>query len=285
MQPTTQTAIFRQEIDALPADDGHEIIDNFDADASLDTNILISMYCAYKSNYKEISADGLISVIKKHKGNLFTWSKSVKEVDGKQKHTYTVLFAGSDYFATKVFKLDEEKGTLARNYAENLIIFLNERDNETVSGNSTHQSITDMLREESSVHITGDYAAVITNWKRFVTSEFGYRIHPITKNRKFHAGIDIGVPIGTPIYAMADGTVLYVKKSTTGYGYHLVISHGGKMTTLYAHCSELLVSGGQAVKKGDVVAKVGSTGLSTGPHLHLEVMVGGMLQNPRRYLP
>ena len=94
----------------------------------------------------------------------------------------------------------------------------------------------------------------------------------------------MGVPLGTPVRAVKDGRVLFVRYKQTGYGYHLAIAHGGGLVPLYAHCSEILVTEGQEVKAGDVIAKSGSTGRSTGPHLHLEVIQGGVPQNPRNYL-
>lgn len=123
------------------------------------------------------------------------------------------------------------------------------------------------------------------NWRSMVTSEFGYRTDPFTGQRKGHSGLDIGAAKGTPIRAALDGTVLFVRYKTTGYGYHLAIDHGGSFITLYAHCSKVLVTEGQAIKAGDIIAQVGSTGRSTGPHLHFEVRVNGEVKNPRSYLP
>ncbi|MHB1392632.1 MAG: M23 family metallopeptidase [Clostridia bacterium] len=123
------------------------------------------------------------------------------------------------------------------------------------------------------------------NWRNMVTSEFGYRMDPFTRQPKGHSGLDIGAAKGTPIHAALDGTVLFVRYKTTGYGYHLAIDHGGGFITLYAHCSKILVTEGQTVKAGDIIAQVGSTGRSTGPHLHFEVRINGEMQNPRSYLP
>lgn len=123
------------------------------------------------------------------------------------------------------------------------------------------------------------------NWRSMVTSEFGYRTDPFTRQPKGHSGLDIGAAKGTPIRAALDGTVLFVRYKTTGYGYHLAIDHGGGFITLYAHCSKILVTEGQTVKAGDIIAQVGSTGRSTGPHLHFEVRINGEMQNPRNYLP
>ena len=123
------------------------------------------------------------------------------------------------------------------------------------------------------------------DWKSVVTSEFGYRVDPVTgKKGAFHAGIDIGYPSGTVISAVKEGTVTAANYYTSGYGYHVIIDHGNGYKTLYGHCSTLLVNVGDKVTKGQAVAKVGSTGKSTGPHLHLNVYVNGETQNPRNFI-
>ena len=123
------------------------------------------------------------------------------------------------------------------------------------------------------------------SWRSMVTSEFGYRKDPFTRKSAGHSGIDLGAPKGTPIRSALDGTVYVVRHSTTGYGYHVMVDHGGGFITLYAHCSKILVSEGQQVKAGDKIAEVGTTGRSTGNHLHFEIRIGGEKQNPRSYLP
>lgn len=123
------------------------------------------------------------------------------------------------------------------------------------------------------------------NWKSVVSSEFGRRRDPMTGKPKGHGGIDLAVPTGTEVRCAWDGAVQAVRYSKTGYGYHVIVSHGNGLVTLYAHCSKLLVKEGQQVKAGTVVALSGSTGKSTGPHLHFEVRVNGEQQNPRKYLP
>ena len=108
---------------------------------------------------------------------------------------------------------------------------------------------------------------------------FGMRFHPIFHEWRMHTGIDIGAPTGANILAANSGTVL-ITAFTTGYGNKIVIDHGGGYVTLYAHCSKILVKEGQAVKQGDVIGLVGSTGWSTGPHLHFEIMFEGERINP-----
>ncbi len=115
-------------------------------------------------------------------------------------------------------------------------------------------------------------------------SGWGYRIHPIYKIRKFHHGMDFTAPTGTEVYATADGTVDVVEKSRRGYGNKVVIDHGFGYKTLYAHLDGFnKLRKGQKVKRGDIIAYVGSTGLSTAPHLHYEVHMNGKKINPINY--
>lgn len=117
-----------------------------------------------------------------------------------------------------------------------------------------------------------------------VTSEFGYRIHPISNKQSFHTGIDIGASTGTDILCALSGTVSQAVHNDAGYGNYLVITHSDGVETMYAHCSKLLSDVGDTVDKGDVIAKVGSTGISTGSHLHFEIRVNSVRLNPRWYI-
>ena len=116
-----------------------------------------------------------------------------------------------------------------------------------------------------------------------VTSQFGHRTDPFKRTRTFHAGIDFGAPQGTPIHAVAGGKVILAEHKPA-YGNVVVIEHRPGYRTLYAHASKLLVRAGQAVKAGDTIAKVGSTGRSTGAHLHFEVHHSGQRVDPSLYL-
>ncbi|MFA0732232.1 MAG: hypothetical protein LKKZDAJK_003006 [Candidatus Fervidibacter sp.] len=112
-----------------------------------------------------------------------------------------------------------------------------------------------------------------------IVSGFGYRRHPILGGVRFHCGVDIAAPYGTPIRAAADGVVVFAGWRRA-YGNTVIIDHGNGLATLYAHCSELLVSEGVVVRQGQIIARVGSTGLATGPHLHFEVRHYGEPVNP-----
>ena len=119
-----------------------------------------------------------------------------------------------------------------------------------------------------------------------ITSTFGYRTDPITGATAFHSGLDIGASCGTPIKAAANGTVFQVVPvaASGGYGNMTIIKHGGNIATLYGHQSSIIVSPGQVVIIGQVIGYVGSTGKSTGCHLHWEVRVNGVPVDPAAYL-
>ena len=116
-----------------------------------------------------------------------------------------------------------------------------------------------------------------------VTSSFGWRVHPILHVKRFHTGIDIGVGYGTPIHAADSGTVIYATWMS-GYGNVIIVDHGSGISTLYAHQSSLAVGMGARVTRGQVIGYVGSTGFSTGPHLHFEVRLNGTPVDPLAYL-
>ena len=116
-----------------------------------------------------------------------------------------------------------------------------------------------------------------------MTSDYGMRTHPVLKRRMGHKGIDLAAPTGTPIYATADG---YVSKADwfSSYGKYVSIEHGARIQTRYAHMSRIVVEDGTWVEKGDLIGYVGSTGRSTGPHLHYEVRIDGEAVNPVPYM-
>jgi murein DD-endopeptidase MepM/ murein hydrolase activator NlpD len=152
---------------------------------------------------------------------------------------------------------------------------------------------TDAAREERSLRELQEYfddrqsllASTPSIWPShgWLTSEFGVRLDPVSAERRFHDGLDIASSIGELVMAPSDGTVVF-KGWEGGYGNVLVIDHGYGVKTRYGHLSQILVSLGQRVKRGARVAAVGNTGKSTGPHLHYEVRINGVPENPRKFI-
>ena len=131
-------------------------------------------------------------------------------------------------------------------------------------------------------YIGGELAWPVPGYTR-ITSKYSMRVHPITGQYKLHTGVDIGAPMGADFIAANDGIVIKAGINTA-YGNMVIIDHGGGISTLYAHGSEILVEVGQTVKRGDAILKVGSTGYSTGPHAHFEVRINGETTNPLPYI-
>lgn len=154
---------------------------------------------------------------------------------------------------------------------------LNDREDELLRQSREMDNIIKSLSKKTR-YIGGNMQWPVPG-RTNVVSGYGMRKHPILKKYKMHTGIDIDANKGDPIVAANNGTVI-IAKYQSGYGNTVVIDHGGGITTLYAHCSKLLVKVGDEVKAGQKIALVGSTGLSTGPHLHFEVRKDGKTRDP-----
>lgn len=203
--------------------------------------------------------------------------------------------------------LDTKKETLKQKEEsqQRTLITLNntklQRDNYVLNLTDQEKEIRNNIKEyeaeinsiESQINLItsgisgGDYAGGLFAWPvpgyKTITSPYGTRLHPILKTYRFHSGIDIGAPTGAYIIAANSGTVIE-SRWMGSYGNAVIIDHGGGYSTLYGHGSELIAKAGDKVKRGDVIMKVGSTGMSTGPHLHFEVRINGKTQNPMDYL-
>jgi murein DD-endopeptidase MepM/ murein hydrolase activator NlpD len=151
------------------------------------------------------------------------------------------------------------------------------------NANAIYAHFQTTLPTATLVGADGFYSPLGAGWESRVSSEFGYRICPF-HGRELHSGIDIAAPNGTQIHAALSGTVTKSYYSNS-YGNYTIIDHGNGVTTAYAHQSKRLVNVGDKVEANQVIGLVGSTGNSTGPHLHFEVRVDGELQNPRNFLP
>ena len=208
--------------------------------------------------------------------------KAHKELEAKKKEVETLqaeLKASKSTAVSQKSTIEDKKAEIAKSNEET------ERMIDELQADADAMTATIQNSGSSSTNsvYTGGELLWPTPSTSYITSPFGYRIHPIYGYRKFHTGIDIGAYSGSSIVAANSGTVI-LSGWNGGYGKCVVVDHGGGITTLYAHCSSLLVGYGQKVSRGDTIARVGSTGNSTGPHLHFEVRLNGVYKNPMNYV-
>ena len=148
----------------------------------------------------------------------------------------------------------------------------------TTKRKSTNTKVAAVSSEIGNARVSSLGVSFINPTSGIISSRYGRRWD------RSHNGIDVAASTGTPIYAAAGGTITYSGYNSGGYGYLIKMSHGNGVETYYGHCSQLLVSSGTTVSQGQLIAKVGSTGRSTGPHLHFEVRLNGTPQNPLNYV-
>ena len=202
----------------------------------------------------------------------------------------------------KLTKVEAEKQTVVltntRTVYENQKNSLSESEKQLNAQIETYKKQQEELENLIRYTISGStyelkYSGGVMIWptleSSYITSPYGSRLHPIQGVIKNHDGIDIGGKLGDPVYAAADGIVIYSQYNTGGYGNMVMIDHGlntngVKIVTLYAHGNKLLKSVGETVKQGDIIMEMGSTGNSTGPHVHFEVRENGTHVDPKNYL-
>lgn len=202
----------------------------------------------------------------------------------------------------KIAKVEAEKQTVVltntRTVYENQKNSLSESEKQLNAQIETYKKQQEELENLIQYTINGStyelkYSGGVMIWptleSSYITSPYGSRLHPIQGVIKNHDGIDIGGSTGEPVYAAADGIIIYSAFNTGGYGNMVMIDHGlnsegVKIVTLYAHGDKLLKSVGETVKQGDVIMEMGSTGNSTGPHVHFEVRENGSHVDPKNYL-
>lgn len=159
-------------------------------------------------------------------------------------------------------------------------VLLNQLDIQTQSYDTVFQlakSLNDSLLSSPII------APVSPNGYLTISSPFGWRFHPIHKMYIMHDGVDFAGNIGSPIYATGKGVVTTVEKNSNGYGNYVVIEHGFKYKTLYAHMSKIYVNVGETINRGQQIGTIGNSGTSTGPHLHYEVVYDRVKRNPLNY--
>jgi len=163
---------------------------------------------------------------------------------------------------------------------EKAIIFIDNITNKFEFERLQYREIENKMKTNMSLFES--IPAMVPTKGEYIGSRFGVRTHPILKIRKMHTGIDFVVNTGAPVYSPGKGKIVYVGRNG-GYGLELEIDHGYGYRTRYAHLSKVLVKRGQKIMRGDVIAKTGNSGLSTGPHLHYEISHNGRKLNPSRF--
>jgi murein DD-endopeptidase MepM/ murein hydrolase activator NlpD len=214
--------------------------------------------------------------------------QKIAELEKRDNQVYRAIFEASpipDSARAKQIQKSQEIAIIQRmNDAaliKSIVSQLNNLNARAASQDKSYQQIDVMLHNKEKLLASIPAIQPVSNKELTrIASGFGSRIDPVYKISKFHAGLDFAAPIGTPIYATADGRVISAGREEGGYGNHVIIDHGYGYETLYAHMSKIKARSGKAVKRGEVIGWVGSSGKSTGPHCHYEVHKNGDPLNP-----
>lgn len=235
-----------------------------------------------------LSRKEVVQSIAEHDKELIKFMKEQRDIIDEKKTELEAQRASVEVTKSKIEsrkrdleKVSREKSDLMSRLQNDLKAFEKEYDKLNDYAKEIESKIRKLQR------VPGPYSGGAMAWPvpghNRISSYYGYRIHPIFKTKKLHTGIDIPAPTGTSITAAADGTVIY-SDWLGGYGKAVMIDHGGGIVTLYGHNSSNTVSPGQTVRRGDTIAKAGSTGNSTGPHCHFEVRRNGAYEDPITWL-
>jgi len=215
----------------------------------------------------------------------------MEELENRDNTVYRAIFEAApipDSVRVKTMEKTKEV-TLVQSLSENEIIKgmknqLNNLSLRTAFMDKSYNEIAGMVKNKEKLLSAIPAIQPVSNKDLSrIASGFGYRIDPVYKVRKFHAGLDFTASQGTPIYATADGRVKEAGFNTSGFGNHVVINHGYGYETLYGHMVRVKAHEGQMIKRGEVIGYVGSTGKSTGPHCHYEVHRNGQPVDPVYY--
>lgn len=201
----------------------------------------------------------------------------------KKHRKYAISFATKEEITEKYFTDDDDVDKFNINYDSHIMYAYIFGLSDTASEADASRKLIYSLQDATRVAAKGKMMLPVNRALSSITSNYGPRPAPKAGASTYHGGIDIAKPLGTEIRAVNSGKIIIAERGTKR-GNYVVIDHGGGVATLYAHCSTLLVRSGEEVKKGQVIAKVGSTGVSTGPHLHFEVIVKGTAVEPTAYL-
>ncbi len=230
----------------------------------------------------------MITSIADHDASLIKFMKEQRDVIQKKKTELQAQRASAEVTKSKIesrkkdlVKVSREKEALMGRLQQDIKEAEKQYDKLNDYAKEIESKIVSLQRN------TGPYSGGTMAWPvpghSRISSYYGYRVHPVYKTKKLHTGIDIPAPIGTSVKAASDGIVIY-SGWLGGYGKAIMIDHGGGIVTLYGHNSSLTASDGQEVSRGDTIAKIGSTGISTGPHCHFEVRKNGAYVDPIPWL-
>lgn len=219
--------------------------------------------------------------------------KAITSTGVRYYNYFAIQLNGEDkYFVSTYSEAEDVVNKLKEKNSNNIdnIKIMEKYNTELASFTNTDECVSALYEEKKSVkpaytgtnnsstYIASLGISFVEPVQGMLTSGFGVR------RRDNHKGLDIANSMGTPIRAAAAGTVTYAQYNSGGYGNLVIISHGNGVQTYYGHCSKLYVTQGQTVSQGEVISAMGSTGISTGSHLHWEVRINGVAQNPRNYL-
>lgn len=219
---------------------------------------------------------------------LSTLDQQMKELEQRDNDVYRAIFEANpipDSARAKALEEEKEIATVLKikdnQLASSILATLRNLESRAKAQEKSYDEVAQLVKDKEKLlaHTPAIQPVNNKDLKR-VASGYGYRIDPVYKTVKFHAGLDFSAVQGTPIYATADGTVIRAGNTGNGYGNHVIINHGYGYETLYGHMVRVKVRNGQSVKRGEVIGWVGSTGKSTGPHCHYEVHKNGQKIDP-----
>jgi murein DD-endopeptidase MepM/ murein hydrolase activator NlpD len=221
-------------------------------------------------------------------GKVRSLEQRLKQLEKRDNDVYRTIFEANpvpDSARAKQMEMENEIRLVSamdeNELAYSISATLNSISNRINFQEGSYREIEDMIKDKEKLLASTPAIQPVNNKDlNRLASGYGYRIDPVYKTVKFHAGLDFSAPQGTPIYATADGRVTTAGNKSNGYGNHVIINHGFGYETLYGHMVRVKVRNGQMVKRGEVIGWVGSTGKSTGPHLHYEVQKGGRNIDP-----
>lgn len=229
-----------------------------------------------KDNYRQL------------KGRIESIQQQMQELEKRDNTVYRAIFEANpipDSARAKELETKLEIATIQKlkdnQLVASIVNTLDNLGNRIAAQKKSYDEVEELVKnKEQLLSHTPAIQPVSNKDLNRIASGFGYRIDPVYKTTKFHAGLDFSAPQGTPIYATADGTVTTAGNTGNGYGNHVIINHGYGYETLFGHMVRVKARAGQTVKRGEIIGWVGSTGKSTGPHCHYEVHKNGEKINP-----